>query len=232
MSLGNTNSSDNLRKTYLRVLEMAACRSCLKRLTAEQDPLSAMVCHARSKRDRWELGQVVDLVSPRLARLARQKCWPDEDAIDDVQSNSYIALMNKLDQFDCSRPFWPWFRAILLNRIVDYMRSRKRLPLAGMPPSELSKNTSGAVAVIEDVLGPIGMRPVENAIANELEELWKAAVRKLPLEFQEVVTLRRENWSGQEIAAALGEPLGTIHSRISRANASIRAHIYANWPQT
>jgi RNA polymerase sigma-70 factor, ECF subfamily len=63
------------------------------------------------------------------------------------------------------------------------------------------------------------------AFASRVEqEQMRAAIRQLPVEYSEIITLREyEELSYQEIAAVLSCPPGTAMSRLARARAKLRA---------
>jgi RNA polymerase sigma-70 factor (ECF subfamily) len=106
--------------------------------------------------------------------------------------------------FDASRPFGPWLHRIVLNRARDVMRrERRQVPSADV---ELAGSLNGEVG-------------------GEARAVL-AAIGALPKEQREVVVLHR--WAGHslaEVAAIVGAPLGTVHSRLARGTSELRRRL-------
>ena len=51
----------------------------------------------------------------------------DATAAEDVAQEAFLAAIRSLDRFDRRRPFGPWLHRIVVNRAIDYARSRATL---------------------------------------------------------------------------------------------------------
>lgn len=120
-----------------------------------------------------------------------------DDAAQDAVQRAFAAL----DRFDQTRPFGPWLKRIAANRAIDLLRREQRLgPLA------------------EDVAAPVW-----DARADSESRVVVEAVGALDPQKRIVVVLRYWlDFSVEDIAGALGIPVGTVASRLSRALTSLR----------
>jgi RNA polymerase sigma-70 factor, ECF subfamily len=117
----------------------------------------------------------------------------DAAAAEDIAQESFLAAIRSLDRFDRRRPFGPWLHRIVVNRAIDWTRSRK---LRG--EVELTERAA-------TVLPP-----------DEPDETL-AALARLPPEQRAVIVLRHLlEFTPGEIADALGLPRGTVNSRLRR----------------
>lgn len=73
--------------------------------------------------DRDAYGLLVARHLDRALALAVRVLHHREDAEDLVQ-DAFFAALEHLDAFDASRPFWPWFSRILVNRGLDLAAAR------------------------------------------------------------------------------------------------------------
>src|SRR6266498_3379813 len=48
----------------------------------------------------------------------------DSAAAEDIAQESFLAAVRALDRFDRRRPFGPWLHRIVVNRAIDWARSR------------------------------------------------------------------------------------------------------------
>ena len=103
-----------------------------------------------------------------------------------------------------------WLSRIATNAFLDEVRRRKRRPTEALPSETDALLASGAD--VESTLA-------ERTLPEELQD----ALASLPEEFRvavvlcDVVGMRYE-----EIAEALGVPVGTVRSRIHRGRSSLR----------
>src|SRR6478736_2193003 len=74
-------------------------------------------------------GSVADLESlfrhhwPRAYRAAYLVVH-DSAAAEDIAQEAFLAAVRALDRFDRRRPFGPWLHRIVVNRAIDWSRSR------------------------------------------------------------------------------------------------------------
>ena len=127
----------------------------------------------------------------------------DRDAAEDVLVESFWRAFRARARFDASRPFGAWLRRIATRAALDHLRGVRR-----RAEQRLGEVEPPAAEAGED----LGAR---QAITR--------AFRRLPPKLQVVATLALiEELPQQEIAEALGVPLGTVKSRLSRANRRLR----------
>jgi RNA polymerase sigma-70 factor, ECF subfamily len=121
----------------------------------------------------------------------------DGPAAEDIAQESFLAAIRALDRFDRRRPFGPWLHRIVVNRAIDWARSRALRaevgdgPLAAVADEEHSEETFSSPIV--------------------------AALAKLSPEHRAVIVLRHLlEYTPGEIAELLELPRGTVNSRLRR----------------
>jgi len=151
-------------------------------------------------------------ISPHLKsayNLARWLTRSHEDAEDVVQE----AFLRAFSAFENLRSDdgKPWLLAIVRNTCLTWMK-RNRTPSA----------TVGLDGQAEDRREP-SPGPEEILLISLDREEVRRALEQLPSEFREAVVLRElEGLSYKEIATAVGVPLGTVMSRLSRGREWLR----------
>jgi RNA polymerase sigma-70 factor (ECF subfamily) len=103
----------------------------------------------------------------------------------------------------------------VLNRLRELWRARRRRTAA----EQLYHNEHSAVA-------PAWTQPGANLESRELHQTIETAIAALPETRRQVFLLiRRDQRSYKEVAAQLGIGVGTVHTHLSRASASLRAAV-------
>lgn len=147
--------------------------------------------------------------------LARNMVKSDEDAMDIVH-DSYICVFQKLDNIKNAAGFKSYLRTTVVNRCKNYLRKKKPLYLSDM-------TEDGTELELEDTDGVIPGELVGN---EDVIECVRRVVESLPEEQRMCVILRYyDEMSLQEIADTLEVSLGTVKSRLSRANKKMRDEI-------
>jgi RNA polymerase sigma-70 factor (ECF subfamily) len=142
----------------------------------------------------------------RIAYRLVGDCHDAEDVVQDTLRSAWKSRAN----FECGRGQRAWLAAILRRRVIDrWRRTGRRLVLAGDGPLEV----------------PIdGVDPTTNDFTDEMQQ----ALSQLPPELRESLLLVVVGeLTHQETANALGVPLGTVLSRVSRARQRLRKHMLA-----
>lgn len=131
-----------------------------------------------------------------------------EDARD-VSQQAFINAYRYIKSFEDGRPFYPWFYRILLNECKKFLARRKRSPEV---PLEWARSASAD--------------EVDLARRAQIKAAVSRAVSGLPDPQREVITLRYfQELSYQEIAEAVGCPLGTVMSRLYYAKRRLRKEL-------
>lgn len=130
---------------------------------------------------------------PRMHRLAYLVCH-DAAAAEDIAQEAFLSAVRALDRFDRRRPFAPWLTRIVVNRAIDWTRSRT-----------LRR---------EDFVEPPG---ADADAAADLDDDVAAALKRLPADQRAVVVLRHLlGYTPREIGRMLDLPTGTVNSRMRR----------------
>jgi RNA polymerase sigma-70 factor (ECF subfamily) len=127
----------------------------------------------------------------------------DRTSADDAAQEAIQQAFRALDRFDTTRPFGPWLKRIAVNSAIDHLRRARRL------------------TVLEDDLHGWSLGDA----AEDDMRLWAVAdaVAALGTAKRAVVVLHYWlDFTIEEIAGALGLPVGTVASRLSRARAELR----------
>jgi RNA polymerase sigma-70 factor (ECF subfamily) len=147
-------------------------------------------------------------------RSLRRLGVPERDLADATQ-DVFLVTYRKFAQLDQSRPLAPFIYAICLRVASDRRRSaafrREHLTEAGEP----SEPAEPALAAESD-----------RARQAERRALLEAALDAMSLEQRAVFTLfELEGYTGEEVAALLGVPAATVHSRLRLAREVFRRAI-------
>lgn len=147
----------------------------------------------------------------------------DQQTAEDVVSKCFLVVYERIQQFDSSRPFRPWFLKIVIHAALKAVGANARL-------MSLDAITAREAAIAGlDCENPWDHSP---AIAMEheakLEELREALSRLTPKQ-RAILVLRYDlGLSEKEISARLAIPQGTVKSRTAAAVKRIR-RLMADW---
>ena len=193
--------------TQLKRLSQEAERSLVRRLKAG---------------DERALRELYDVLAPWVLGLAF-RILQDVDEAEEVVGEVFVQVWRRIDQHDSRRgPLVPWILSIARNRSLDALRRRRRW-WRKVERWERARGAGGAEAG-----GPGG--DVEPAPAPHEASVpgWPvhrevhAALEALPEEQRGVVLLAYfEGLTHSEIARRLGQPLGTVKTRLRIAQAKL-----------
>ncbi|WP_345443543.1 RNA polymerase sigma factor [Actinoallomurus vinaceus] len=184
----------------------------LPRHGLEAEPTDAELID-RSRRNPERFAAVFDRHSDRVHHYLARRAGPD--VADDLLSETFLRAFDQRDRFDPERSptgALPWLLGIATNMLRDHQRSQARrwriLARSGTEPDEPSP------------VDRVAARVDANAMARPLIEVIAT------LADGDRDTLLLFAWADltyEEIAAALGIPIGTVRSRIHRTRARLRA---------
>lgn len=149
--------------------------------------------------------------------LARWLTRNPHDA-DDVVQEAYLRAFRFFDSFR-GGDGKAWLLTITRHTCYTWLKQNRR----GEVEVEYIDSDAGLQGREHDDVPLHGADPQAALISAADRGLIEAALRKLPLEFREVLVLRElEELSYQEIATITGIPIGTVMSRLSRARLRLR----------
>lgn len=142
----------------------------------------------------------------------------DGDAARDLVQDTYLKALRAHERFQPGTNLKAWLYTILHNTWRNRRRDHARARVSFDSDTVDAAMDAGQSGVIERTTPEtVLLRSIEDADI-------RAAVEALPESFREAVWLRDvEDLSYQEIADALGVPLGTVMSRISRGRKLLHA---------
>jgi len=145
---------------------------------------------------------IVDLI-PRLRRYARALVG-DRATADDLVQDTLERAWVKFHLYRDGTDLRAWLFTVMHNVHVNRIRAtRSTDPLDDELPEMAQRGTQGDALIVRDL---------------------DRAVVRLPDEQREVLLLvALEDMSYEEVARALGIPIGTVMSRLSRAREKMRA---------
>ena len=138
----------------------------------------------------------------------------DSDAAADCAQEAFIRAYRALHQYDPSLPLGPWLYRITTNASLNYVQ---RWHAHETPVEEFP-----------DSAEPDSAGPESSALRREELDEVVAALAELPAHYRAALTLRHfQQLSYQEVADALGIPLGTVKTHLHRARAALKVRLAA-----
>jgi RNA polymerase sigma-70 factor (ECF subfamily) len=151
----------------------------------------------------------------------------DVDLVPDIAQETFIRAYRALANFRGESQFYTWLYRIAVNTAKKHLLDMKRNPVVVMSAlnsggdDETSNPDAELSWAAQDAETP------EAVLASkEIAQAVNAAMDALPEELRQAIALREiEGLSYDDIAQALGCPIGTVRSRIFRAREAISARI-------
>lgn len=151
---------------------------------------------------------LVDAYWGRAVGLAHGLVGNAEDARD-IAQDAFVAAYRAMPRHQAGAPFYPWLRGILVNRARMFLRSRRRANAR----RDRAATWPGHWAAPRDEVSGDG-----SAV-----DLVRTALSRLDAESRALVILKHvEDYTYDELSAALGIPAGTVMSRLFRARRQLR----------
>lgn len=141
----------------------------------------------------------------RQAWAASYAVARSREVADDALQDGVERAIRKLDRYDASRPFGPWFTRIVVNGTLEILRrdrGREEQSLERVSEEDLARAAEPLDRHLE----------LDMALARLSAEQRAAVVLRLVLGYE-----------AKEVAEMMGTETGTVHSRLSRALRDLRA---------
>lgn len=155
-----------------------------------------------------------------IARMVR-----DSDAVQDIAQETFIRAYRALPQFRGESAFYTWLYRIAVNTAKRALVTAKRSPIVTESALRADTDEGQETSRIENVLSD-GSTPEAVLASKEIAEAVNQAIGELSEELRQAIVLREiEGLSYEEIAEAMGCPIGTVRSRIFRAREAIASRL-------
>ena len=138
----------------------------------------------------------------------------DRDAANDCAQEAFIRAYRALHQYDPVYPFGPWLFRITTNASLNHVQRwhAHETAVDELPESPEDQNEGPEATTLR---------------REELAEV-VSAMEELPAAYRAALTLRHmQQLSYQEVADALGIPLGTVKTHLHRARAALKGRLAA-----
>jgi RNA polymerase sigma-70 factor (ECF subfamily) len=172
--------------------------------------------------DAEAFGELVDRHHRAALRAAVAALGSPDDADDAVQE-AWLAARDRLGSFRGDAAFRTWLLSIVWNKARDRRRGvvrwlKRRVALEG--PTGLLEAPGTALALVP---AAPGRSPERAALDEELRRTVGRLVRTLPAKLRDpLLLIGSGDYSYDEVAAMLDQPVGTIKWRVSAARRQVR----------
>jgi RNA polymerase sigma-70 factor, ECF subfamily len=169
--------------------------------------------------------QALEVLYQRHASAAlglSQRILGDRALAEEVLQEAFFRVWDRCSTFDPGRgPFTTWLFTITRRLCIDHLRHQKVRP----PVIELPEADDGAAIEMVSATAPGVAEAVQ---ARGLRAKVLEAMHTLPRDQSEVLLLSYfGGYSRREIAARLGQPEGTVHTRARLGLKKLRAALNA-----
>lgn len=139
----------------------------------------------------------------------------DRASAEDVVQATFIRTYQKIDQFDISRPFAPWFMRSVVNAAIQVSKHTKRQSVMSLDVSEHFDFENSLSNNMDD--------PLKQLEAKEQREQIRAALDELTPDQRAVIVMRYfMDMSEADMAIEADIPKGTIKWRLYSARQRLK----------
>ena len=159
---------------------------------------------------------LVEKYQRKLARLL-SRFVRDPAEVEDVTQEAFVKAYRALPAFRGDSAFYTWLYRIGINTAKNYLMALgRRAPTStGVDAEEAEGLEEGEQ--LRDINTPESL-----LLSKEIAQTVNATIDQLPEELRKAIQMREiEGMSYEDIAQAMGCPIGTVRSRIFRARESI-----------
>ncbi len=196
------------------VIQKGVMTDSPRRTPAEAQPADTLVLlHKIATGDQQAMAAFYDATSAAVFGLA-VRILQDQAAAEDAVIEVYNQVWTKASTYDTQRGSpMTWLLAIARSRSIDMLRARKRIPLA--------VDLESAQEIPSLAIGP-----ETETIASERRRFVHKALEGLHVEQRQTIELAYfSDLSHSQIATRLGQPLGTVKTRIRSGMLQLRERL-------
>ncbi|HEX9396880.1 MAG TPA: RNA polymerase sigma factor RpoE [Burkholderiales bacterium] len=166
--------------------------------------------------DKQAFGLLVQKYQRKLGRLL-SRFIRDPAEVEDVAQEAFVKAYRALPAFRGDSAFYTWLYRIGINTAKNHL-----VALGRRAPTSTEVEAEEAEGFDEgEQLRDINT-PESVLLSNEIARTVNATIEKLPEELRRAIQMRElEGMSYEDIAQAMGCPIGTVRSRIYRAREAI-----------
>lgn len=164
---------------------------------------------------------LVERYEPRIQGFLRKRL-NDEERVQDLTQDTFLRIHRARESYDPARKFSTWIHTIANNLLKNEFRNRSRRRETTF--SEIRPDSSPTGAPSRPVEFPAsGVDPERDAYRSELREAIDTAIERMDEHHRIPFVMREvEDRTYEEIAEAIGIPVGTVKSRLNRARNAFR----------
>lgn len=122
-----------------------------------------------------------------------------------VLNDGFLRVFRNIKKYDSAQPFKPWFRRIVINAAIDYVKSQKKFKM------EMSMEEAKNMPTREDILSRINYKELM-AMVQSLSAAYRTVFNMYVI----------DGFKHEEIAEILGISVGTSKSNLMRARAKLQ----------
>ncbi|MEO7274664.1 MAG: sigma-70 family RNA polymerase sigma factor [Vicinamibacterales bacterium] len=183
-------------------------------MTPEQERQASTLMALAQAGDRHAYEELLRTLTIAARGFVRRRVgWADW--IEDVVQEGLLTVHRARQTYDPTRPFAPWFYAILNSRLIDALRDHRRVRTREL--------------IDDDALGRQAAAGDRDDRSDGLRETLARAVARLPRVQREVVLLLKyEDLSVREVASRLGMTEGAVKVTAHRGYKVLRRTVGAS----
>jgi len=197
-------------------------------MTKKSNSIQTIALDFVEKKDNDSFTILIDRLRPGLTSFV-YRYIQDRDLINEVLSQTFISIWEKIDQYNSKYNFSTWVYAIAKNEALGQIRVKNKT----LSHEKLTENHSRVLKMYSpidsletEVIGPTG----ENLI-QQLYDASLNAIHNLREPYKTVMIERQINGKQlQKIADELGWNTSTVKTRLRKARKDIAASLEKNYP--
>lgn len=165
--------------------------------------------------------ELMERYEPRIQGFLRKRL-NDEERVEDLTQDTFLRIHRARASYDPTRKFSTWIHTIANNLLKNEFRNRSRRRETSFTDLRPDNSESSASRPVE--FESLGADPEQETYRRELRKAIDAAIARMD-EHHRIPFVMREvdDLSYDEIAEAIGIPVGTVKSRLNRARTSFRS---------